>query len=117
MLRDPRFLDRVRRWHAELLWPSLGGFVLNIGGFLAVSPEGAQLSTANINPERLIPLLDGTRDRDAVLDRLVQLGVVGELQIHRDNQRLTDPVAIRAALSSALDQALERYATACLYKA
>ncbi|WP_439629466.1 methyltransferase regulatory domain-containing protein [Gemmata sp.] len=67
--------------------------------------------------KRLIPLLDGTRDRDAVLDKLVQLGVVGELQIHRDNQRLTDPVAIRAALSGALDQALERYATACLLKA
>ncbi len=64
LLRDPRFLDRVRRWHAELLWPSLGGFGLNIGGFLAVSPEGAQLSPANINPERLIPLLDGRDEGD-----------------------------------------------------
>lgn len=65
---------------------------------------------------RLIPLLDGTRDRDALLDRLVEFGVTGELQIHKDNQRLTDPPAIRTALAGALDQALERYAATCLLK-
>ncbi|VTT99115.1 Methyltransferase type 12 OS=Rhodopirellula baltica SWK14 GN=RBSWK_05854 PE=4 SV=1: Methyltransf_31: MethyTransf_Reg [Gemmataceae bacterium] len=82
-----------------------------------VASRRHELVRTNDLDRRLLPLLDGTRDRDAVLDRLVQLGVVGELNIHKDNKRLTDPVAIRAALAGALDQALERYAASCLLKA
>jgi methyltransferase-like protein len=63
---------------------------------------------------RLIPMLDGTMDRDQILDRLVQLAVVGELHVNKDGQRLTDPVAIRNATGPAVDGALERYAGACL---
>jgi methyltransferase-like protein/SAM-dependent methyltransferase len=86
-------------------------------GQSGVASRRHELMRTNDLDKRLIPLLDGTRDRDALLDRLVQLGVAGELHIHKDNQRLTDPVAIRTALSGALDQALERYATGCLLKA
>ncbi|MFO0822466.1 MAG: methyltransferase regulatory domain-containing protein [Gemmataceae bacterium] len=66
--------------------------------------------------KRLIALLDGTRDRDAILDKLVQVSVVGELQVHKDGQRLIDPMSLRAALGPAIDSALERYASASLLK-
>jgi len=65
---------------------------------------------------RLIQLLDGTHDRDNILDKLVQIAVVGELQVHKDNQRLTDPTSLRAALATAVENALERYSGACLLK-
>ncbi|MBA4188358.1 MAG: hypothetical protein C0467_10175 [Planctomycetaceae bacterium] len=65
---------------------------------------------------RLIPLLDGTRDRAALLDRLVELAVAGEFLVQKDAKRFTKPDALRAAMSPAMDSALERYAGAGLLK-
>jgi hypothetical protein len=62
-LRDPRFLTRVKRWHADLLWPSVAGFELTVGARLVVTPGRRQnLSVDNINPERLVVLLDARSD-------------------------------------------------------
>ncbi|MBI5514085.1 MAG: hypothetical protein HY909_09980 [Deltaproteobacteria bacterium] len=62
-LQDPRFLERVKRWHGDLLWPNLGGFELRIGANLVVVPPLHQpLSVDNINPERLLAIMDRRSD-------------------------------------------------------
>ncbi len=61
-LRDPLFIERVKRWHADLLWPTLGGFQIRLGGYLATVAGRYQLSASNINPERLVEILDRRTD-------------------------------------------------------
>ncbi len=63
---------------------------------------------------RLIPLLDGNNDRDAILDKLVQLAVAGEINVQKEGQKITDPAILRQALGQAVETALERYAAATL---
>ncbi len=63
MLRDARFLERVKRWHSDLLWPNMGGFELWVGARLVVVPERGQgLNAYNINPEWLIETMDRRTD-------------------------------------------------------
>lgn len=63
ILGDARFLDRVKRWHADLLWPNLGGFEMDVGARLAVVPgPNTELSADNINPEWLLEVLDRRTD-------------------------------------------------------
>ena len=61
-LRDPRFLERVKRWHADLLWPNIGGFQLRVGGNLVVAVGPNQLSASTANPERIVEMLDHRSD-------------------------------------------------------
>lgn len=66
MLRDDRFLDRVRRWHADQLWPNIGGFQFRIGINLVVVPaRSLGVSGAvgfRINPEGLLETMDRRTD-------------------------------------------------------
>jgi methyltransferase-like protein len=55
---------------------------------------------------QLIPLLDGTRDRVALLDRLTELTLAGELTVERQGQRVTDPAELRTTLAGVLDTTL-----------
>lgn len=55
---------------------------------------------------RLVPLLDGTRDRAALVEAAVGLALAGGLSVQRDGHPLTDPAAIREALGPAVDRAL-----------
>ncbi|MBA4065828.1 MAG: hypothetical protein C0501_19335 [Isosphaera sp.] len=55
----------------------------------------------------LIPLLDGTRDRAALVDRMAG---VGGFRVEQDGRPVTDPAARRAALGRMVDEALDRYA-------
>jgi methyltransferase-like protein/SAM-dependent methyltransferase len=59
---------------------------------------------------RLVPLLDGTRDRDALADALTELVIAGELTVQKGGQPLTDPVEIRAALAATLGPTLDALA-------
>jgi len=62
-------------------------------------------------------LLDGTRDRESILAKLVQLSISGDLQVHnKEGQRLLDPLALRMAFGRALEKALDRYMNTCLLK-
>ncbi len=62
-LNDPRFVERVKRWHAEMLWPSIAGFELHTGGHLVVVPPfGERLTVEGTNPERLVLILDQRTD-------------------------------------------------------
>jgi methyltransferase-like protein/SAM-dependent methyltransferase len=65
---------------------------------------------------RILPLLDGTRDRAAVIDRMAELAAAGELNVSRQGEPVTDPAEIRGVLGPTLEQALDRFATSCLLK-
>jgi methyltransferase-like protein len=59
---------------------------------------------------QLIPLLDGTNNRDALADKLTEVTRKGGMNVQKDGVALTDPKDIRAAILSILDQALQNVA-------
>ncbi|MCU0705856.1 MAG: class I SAM-dependent methyltransferase [Fimbriiglobus sp.] len=59
---------------------------------------------------RLIPLLDGTRDRPALVNELTDVAASGSLTVRRDNVPITDRGEIHAALASIIDEALNKVA-------
>ena len=59
---------------------------------------------------RLIPLLDGTNDRAALTDKLVEKALAKDLNVQKNEKPLTEPGEIRAALSAVLDPALNNLA-------
>jgi methyltransferase-like protein len=59
---------------------------------------------------RLLPLLDGTRDRDSLADALTTAALAGELTVQRGGQPTTDPAAVRAALVATLNPTLDALA-------
>jgi methyltransferase-like protein len=63
---------------------------------------------------RLLPLLDGTRDRAALTDALTALAVAGDLTVQRGGQPLTDPPEVRAALAAMLGPTLDALAREAL---
>jgi methyltransferase-like protein len=58
----------------------------------------------------VVRYLDGTRDRTALLDKLVELAVRDELGIERDGHPLRDPTALRTVLAEAIEPSLRRLA-------
>jgi hypothetical protein len=60
VLRDERFLGRVKRWHADLLWPTLGSYWIHAGGSLVLSPPRGQrgIVFGQGTPERALMILD-----------------------------------------------------------
>jgi methyltransferase-like protein len=64
--------------------------------------------------EMLLGLLDGNRDRAAVLDALVTAAAGGAMEISHEGSALTDPSAVRAALDVSLNGAMERLARSAL---
>lgn len=65
--------------------------------------ETVKLSDVNA---RLLPLLDGTRDRAALADALSALAASGELTVQRGGQPIADAGALRTSVEAALDTAL-----------
>jgi len=63
---------------------------------------------------RLLPLLDGTLDRKAILEALVQKALGGDLRVQKDGTPQTTEADVRAALSSVLDSALNNIAAQSL---
>jgi methyltransferase-like protein/cyclopropane fatty-acyl-phospholipid synthase-like methyltransferase len=64
--------------------------------------------------KQLIPLLDGTNDRAAIVEKLTQVALGGALNVQKDNITLYDPKEIRQALESVLEQALQNVANQAL---
>ncbi|PRQ10252.1 methyltransferase regulatory domain-containing protein [Enhygromyxa salina] len=58
----------------------------------------------------LVPLLDGTRDHDALLDALAGLVETGDLTPRQDGEPIRDPAALRAALAEFLRASLRSLA-------
>jgi hypothetical protein len=51
----------------------------------------------------LLPLLDGNRDRDALVDALVDLYRQNVIRIDRDDEELVDEAEVRDVLAGAID--------------
>jgi methyltransferase-like protein/SAM-dependent methyltransferase len=62
----------------------------------------------------LLPLLDGTRDREALVAALLSRFEQGALNISQDDQAVTDPERARAILAEVLDHQLPCLAKAAL---
>jgi methyltransferase-like protein/cyclopropane fatty-acyl-phospholipid synthase-like methyltransferase len=65
----------------------------------------------------LLPLLDGTRDRAALVTALLDKVQQGVLHISQDDTPITDPERAQAILAEVLDQQLPRLAKAALLTA
>ncbi len=66
--------------------------------------EVVKLSDLSAN---LLPLLDGTRDREAIADALTARALAGDLTVQKEGQPMTDPAEIHAALAATIGPALE----------
>ncbi len=60
--------------------------------------------------KQLIPLLDGTNDRAALVEKLTAVAQTGTLNVQRDGLTLYAPDEIKAALASVMDHALANVA-------
>jgi methyltransferase-like protein len=69
--------------------------------------EVVNLSDLNL---RLVPLLDGTRDRDALADALTHRALAGDLTVQAGGRPVTDPAELRATLAVTLGPALDALA-------
>jgi methyltransferase-like protein/cyclopropane fatty-acyl-phospholipid synthase-like methyltransferase len=63
---------------------------------------------------KVIPLLDGTRNRSELLSALVELALKGELTVQASGQTLTDSTLIGKALEPVLEKALLGYSHSSL---
>ncbi|HET6574632.1 MAG TPA: class I SAM-dependent methyltransferase [Fimbriiglobus sp.] len=64
--------------------------------------------------KHLVPMLDGTNDRTALVEKLAQAAQTGALNVQKDGMTLYDPEAVRAALTSVIDPALANVARLAL---
>lgn len=85
-----------------------GSRVVNLRGAPALLGELDRL---------ILPLLDGARDRAAVVEALGRDHAAGRFQMHREGRLLTDPAETRAALASAVEESLHRLAGEALFLA
>jgi len=53
-----------------------------------------------------VPMLDGTRDRPELVDRLTERALSGDLNVQKDGQPIKDPAEIKVALGAVIDPAL-----------
>ncbi len=73
--------------------------------------ETAKLSDIAL---RLLPLLDGTRDRAALVEALAAQAVAGELTVRRSGQPITDAAELRAGLTATLGPTFDALAREAL---
>ena len=64
--------------------------------------------------QHILPVLDGTRDRTALLDFMEELIREGKLTARQEDRVITDPVQIRSFLQQAVEQTLMRLAQSAL---
>ena len=62
----------------------------------------------------LLTLLDGTRDRAALVEECVAAAAAGRLRLDRDGQEVRDPAEVRSTLSAVIDQPLNALAKQAL---
>ena len=97
----------------RLYWPRRARIA---AGEPAVANRRHELFRPSDFDRKLIPLLDGTRDRAALLDRLTEMTLAKELTIQRDGLSLSDPAGVRDALGPVLDRTLDGLANASMLK-
>lgn len=60
--------------------------------------------------QHILPLLDGTKDRSAILDHVSELVKAGKLTARRGGEVITDPDQLKKFLQDAVEQTLKRLA-------
>ena len=76
----------------------------------AISNRRHEVVKLNELDRHLIPMLDGTNDRAALVDKLTEVALAGQINVRKEEQPLTDAADIKAALASIIDQALANVA-------
>ncbi|VTS06326.1 methyltransferase regulatory domain-containing protein [Tuwongella immobilis] len=72
----------------------------------AVTNRRHEVVRLNDLDRQIVPLLDGSMDRAAILDKLVTLAKSGVLTVQQDNNTLTDEARIREAMKGVVDPSL-----------
>jgi methyltransferase-like protein/SAM-dependent methyltransferase len=67
--------------------------------------------------KHLVPLLDGTRDKSALVEELTKVAQSGALNVQKDGVTIYEPKEIGTALNSVMDQALANVARMALLTA
>jgi methyltransferase-like protein/2-polyprenyl-3-methyl-5-hydroxy-6-metoxy-1,4-benzoquinol methylase len=67
--------------------------------------------------KHLVPLLDGTRDKPAIVAELTKVAQSGSLNVQKDGVTIYEPKEISGALTSVMDQALANVARMALLTA
>lgn len=73
---------------------------------MGAANDAHQWLSMNAVCQKLAPLMDGSRDRDALIDSFVDLCVKGELSANQADKPVTDPEELRKLLPAGLDNAL-----------
>jgi len=74
---------------------------------MVVTNQLHELVPIDVFAGRLLRLADGTRDRNAILNELIELAKKGELVVQKDGKQLQDDSALREVLDNALEQRLQ----------
>jgi methyltransferase-like protein/SAM-dependent methyltransferase len=82
-----------------------------LNGVTALANNRHELVRLSDLDQKLVPLLDGSRDRLALVGQLAQFAMIGDLNVQRDNQKLADPADIQEALAAVLGPALTNLAS------
>ena len=115
--------DNLVEWHVHA-----PHFVLTPGERPAAGPvvrllaqRGPDITNLRHEPlkvegfnQRLLPYLDGSRDRPALLKTLAELAAAGELEIEADGRPVTDMTQVKRILPEMLESSLESLAGAAL---
>ena len=97
--------DRPTAFAVARLQAQGGGEVVNLRHRLVALNDLERLSMS---------LLDGTRDRDELLDAMSRIVREKRFHVQEDGQRLPDQASVRQALARALDASLSRFAANAL---
>jgi methyltransferase-like protein/SAM-dependent methyltransferase len=80
----------------------------------AVTNRRHEVLRLNDLDRHLVPLLDGSNGKDAIIEGLAKVALSGMLNVQKDNITLSDPKDIKTALTSVIDQALQNVANQAL---
>lgn len=98
-MRTPLRLHEPTRRMAELVRGDDDGYIFNIWH------ESVSLPPVD---RHLVPLLDGTRDRDTLVDHLLPLLRTDVIRFYRDGRQLTDEAQLRSAAAQYVDETPQR---------
>lgn len=108
--RPPGFVTAVAE---RPLAPALPRHVVTGGGRLVTNLRHERTALDALSAE-LLPLLDGTNDRAALLAHLEGLAASGALAVEQEGETVTEPAELRAMLEERLDASLGWLARAAL---
>ena len=95
----PMQLDEPTRRMAEVARAEDDPYIFNLWH---------EMETLSPADRHLLPLLDGTRDRDALVEEMLSLAHADVIRFERDGEHLTTDAELRAAVADYVDMMLKR---------